>query len=207
VSKVVKYKAKIGLLGGTFDPVHTGHLILADMVRDELALEKVLFVPSHNPPHKANKAVSASIHRHQMLSIAIKNMPGCGISDIELCREGYTFTVDTMQQFAASMPEAELYFIIGSDILADLPRWKDFRTLAALTRFAVVHRNQEKQEDVIRTIEHLEREYGAKMTLLQLPVLLVSSSEIRLRLHEGRSVRHLLPESVLEYIKEHRLYE
>lgn len=195
---------KLGIMGGTFDPIHVGHLILAEQALDALGLDFVLFIPTGNPSFKRDKLVRPAADRLHMVELAIEGNPHFLVSDMEVVREGITYTLDTLQELHALLPAAELFFIMGSDTLLTLDHWKASGQLAKLAIFVGVNRpgdSNASEED----LGHLHT-LGFKALLLDAPALEVSSSDIRQRFESGRSVRYLVPDSVIRYAGERRLY-
>ncbi len=196
---------KLGIMGGTFDPIHVGHLILAEQAYEALNLDLVLFIPTGNPSFKRDKLVRPASDRLKMVELAIADNPHFLASDIEVVREGITYTLDTLTQLHSILPaSAELYFIMGSDTLLTLNKWRAADKLASLATYVGVNR----PGDTSVTEADLSdlRSLGFRALLLEAPALEVSSSDIRERLKNGRSVRYLLAESVLQYAKERHLY-
>lgn len=186
---------KIGIMGGTFDPIHIGHLVAAETVREGLGLDEVWFMPSHIPPHKAEAGFSAE-ERMQMVELAIGTQPAFRTLDIELRRGGVSYTVDTMGELAAKYPDADFHFIIGTDMVNYLPKWNRIEELAGLTRFAAVGRGgYELHEEVVPEAVANVIDY------FDMPQLEISSTEIRGRLKSGRSARYLVPEKVYDYLQ------
>ncbi|MCX5708273.1 MAG: nicotinate-nucleotide adenylyltransferase [Candidatus Omnitrophica bacterium] len=186
---------KIGILGGTFNPIHIGHLILAEEVREKLQLDKVIFVPAYIPPHKQNSDVAAADDRLCMVKAAIKGNDYFFASDIEIKRKGPSYTVDTVKAFNQKFPGDELYFITGSDLLKYLDEWKDFRELLRLVKFVVATRPGYPLENIPSYV----RRVGIR-------AVDVSAFEIRQCIKESKSFRYLVPEAVFEYIYKKKLY-
>jgi nicotinate-nucleotide adenylyltransferase len=186
---------KIGILGGTFNPIHIGHLILAEEVREKLKLEKVIFVPTYIPPHKQNSDVAAAAERLRMVKAAIKGNEKFVASDIEIKRRGPSYTVDTVKAFNKKFPGNELYFITGSDLLKYLDEWKDFRELLRLVKFVVATRPGYPLENIPSYVQRVS-----------IRAVDVSAFEIRQCIKELKSFRYLVPEGVFEYINKKKLY-
>ncbi len=186
---------KIGILGGTFNPIHIGHLILADEVREKLSLDKVIFVPTYIPPHKQNSEVAAADERLRMVKAAIKGNKFFKTSDIEIKRKGPSYTVDTMEALNKKFPGEELYFITGSDLLKYLDEWKDFQELLRLVKFVVATRPGYPLEKITSYVQRIS-----------IRAVDVSAFEIRQCIKESKSFRYLVPEAVFEYINKKKLY-
>jgi nicotinate-nucleotide adenylyltransferase len=198
---------KIGILGGTFNPIHNGHLIMAEEIRETFNLDKVLFIPSGNPPHKSSKEVIDKEHRFNMVSEAIEGNVFFEKSRIEVEREGYTYTIDTLKKLKKSQKEnVLLYYIVGADVLYDLSKWKDYELVFKECEFIAALRPGSGIEDFEGHIEYLKTKYQAKIKKAYIPLIDISSTEIRKRVKEGRSIKYLVPESVENYIKENKLY-
>lgn len=202
-------QSRIGILGGTFNPVHTGHLILAQSALEAFELEKVLFIPCGMPPHKESAGLIAAAHRLAMVEAAIEGDLRFEALNIEIQRGGVSYAVDTVRQLHDLYREADLFFIIGSDTLPELHLWRDVRTLLTLCRFACLARpgfdvHSLKPEDL-----HLEPA-SARAVMANVVAgrqIDISSTDIRYRVAEGLGIRYLVPREVEIYIAEHRLYE
>jgi nicotinate-nucleotide adenylyltransferase len=218
---------RLGLLGGSFNPIHNCHLTIAAETRDALGLDRVLFVPTGDPPHKASDSLAPAVHREAMVRLAIKDEPSFGISDIELRRTGKSYSIDTIRILQAEMgPSAELFFVIGLDAFLDLPSWKEAENLLLACRFIVVSRPHLAFERLLTMplfppvepdqLSALDRgeirrlsvriSGGKDLTLLRLSPCHISASEIRQRIGERRSLASVLPLSVESYIIQHGLY-
>lgn len=198
-------KKRIGVFGGTFNPIHFGHLIIAEAVREEYQLEKIIFIPSAVPPHKQKDVLSAK-HRYAMTAVAILNNPYFSISDIEMRRSGPSYTVDTIKELKEIYgDDVEFYFIAGTDTIHELPTWKYIDELLELCHFVGATRpdGSEVIDSVIEYFGDLGKE---RIHRLQTPELEISSTDLRKRLQEGRSVRYMLPKNVIRYIEENNIY-
>ena len=195
----------IGILGGTFDPIHIGHLILAEEARVQLKIDEVLFVPTGQPWLKAERSITPAFHRVEMIRKAIARNSCFGLCTLEIERPGPSYTVDTLLSLREQLgAEANLFFILGHDSLADLPLWKEPNKLIQMCRLVVVPRLGPSVD-----LDSLEEAIpGIKNNIIQLdmPVIGISSSEIRQRVAQGLSIRYLVPEEVEKYIVEQRLY-
>lgn len=200
--------SKIGLFGGTFNPIHLGHLIIAEAVREAFGLERVLFIPSGIPPHKSCSEVTDAEHRYGMVECAVRSNPYFEASRIEIDRTGFTYTVDTLSSLRSRYGgNTGLYFIIGADIVNELTTWRRYNEVFGMCSFIAVKRpgcgNGSVEEDIAR----LEERYGALINLVEAPLVDISSTAIRERVNTGRSIKYLVPESVEEYISINKLYD
>jgi len=196
----------IGVLGGTFDPIHDGHLAVAEEVRSRLDLTVILFVPVGQPWLKMENPVSPAEHRVYMVRLAIADKPHLKLSTIEIERPGATYTVDTMAELQAQLgAENELFFILGWGSLAELPQWKEPSRLITLCHLAVVPRPGYPRPD-LKALEALIPGLSQRVILLEKPEIDISASEIRDRVARGLSISHLVPEPVESYIKQQKLY-
>jgi nicotinate-nucleotide adenylyltransferase len=189
---------RIGIFGGTFDPVHQAHLILAEQVREQGRLERVLFVPAARPPHKLDRVLTPFSHRVEMLQLAIAGYPAFQISEMEKDRPGPSYTADTLEQLRQEQAGAELFLLLGSDCLPDLPRWRQPAQIAELATLLVLTRPGWSHVPDPPPPFRFQR--------IATPLLEISSSDLRLRVQQGRSIRYLVPRSVECYIDTHKLY-
>ena len=202
----------IGVLGGTFDPIHIGHLIVAEEARIRLGFNEVLFVPAGQPWLKLNHSITPAIHRVAMVRRAIAANPHFRLCTREVERPGLSYTVDTMTMLQEQLgSEASLFFILGRDTLAELPLWKEPKKLLQLCRLIVAPRSvlSAVEGSGSSDLEHLETSIPGlmdKVIQLEMPVIGISSSEIRQRIAQGLSIRYLVPEGVEEYITEQKIY-
>jgi len=194
---------RIGIFGGTFDPIHTGHLIMAENVKEQVHLDTVLFVPSGNPPLKDNSGVSPAEIRAEMVRLAISSNSSFGISEIEMNVPAgeKTYTVNTLLKLREeySAEQVKFYLIIGMDQLIDLHKWKDPGKLFMLSEVVVINRPG-------YLIQQVENDYGRQCIYVPVPNIDISSTDIRFRIQEKRSIRYLVPELVEEYITKNQLY-
>ena len=196
----------IGVLGGTFDPIHNGHIIVAEEVKARLNLAEVLFVPAGQPWLKQGTSVSPAEHRVEMVRLAISERPYFKLTTIEVDRSGPTYTVDTIAGLKTGLgAEDELFFILGWDSLAQLPRWKEPSRLIKMCRLVAVTRPGYQLPD-LKLLEVIIPGLSSRLILLDRPEIDISAVEIRKRVAQGLSIRHLVPGPVDEYIKEHKLY-
>lgn len=187
---------KVGLFGGTFDPVHITHLIAAQQALQSVSLDEIWFVPSSVPPHKA-KAHTSGEHRLNMLQQAIRSREEFRTCDVELKREGPSYTVDTVRQLVAAYPRHTFYFIVGGDMVATLHQWNEIDILAEKVTFI----------GLARPGYAFAKTTPYPVLQVEMPQMDVSSSMIRQWVQEGRTIRYLVPDAVYDYIKENRLYE
>ena len=187
---------KIGILGGTFNPIHLGHLILAEEVRQKVGLDRVIFVPTNMPVHKENGEIIPAQHRLKMLRLAIKDNPYFFVDDIEIRRKGRSYTIDTLKQFTKIYSHDELYFIIGSDLVNYLNEWKDLNEIISLVKFVVATRPNFPLDNL--------PDY---LTTIDIPAVDISAFKIRQSIKENHSFRYLVPESVRNYIIKKGLYK
>ena len=188
---------RIGILGGTFNPVHFGHLILAEEAVSKMRLNKVIFVPSYIPPHKKVESDISALDRLAMTRLAIADNPNFEVSSIEIDAKKRSYSIDTLKAFKKLYgDDAKLFFLTGSDSLKDLFSWKDINDIFKVSKFVVANRPGYPIENVPKEVE----------TVVITPIE-ISSMDIRKRLAEGRSIRYLVPEKVREYILSHQLYK
>ena len=202
--------AKVGLLGGSFNPIHLGHLVLAEQARERLALERVLLVPNGLPPHKARTSLAPAADRLRMVELAAAGHPAFEPSAAELHRDGASYSLHTVRGLLADHPDWDLHFLIGADTLPELPSWYRIRELAGLCRFAVANRPGSPLDDAFESLSSVftaAQVEGIRSRIVEIPPLGISSSDIRRRVREGLSIRYLVPEPVREYILERRLYQ
>ena len=196
---------RIGIMGGTFDPIHVGHLITAEMVRSAASLDEVVFIPSARPPHKDGERAASAEDRLIMTERAVQDNPYFSVSDMELKREGPSYTVDTIAELRARLDDAELFFITGADAMNDLYRWHEPKRLLCSCQFIVATR-QGAPLDELLLAEKFTAEERSHIQVLPTPHLEISSSVIRARIRAGLSIRHLVPRAVEEYIEKRGLY-
>ena len=185
-------------MGGTFDPVHHGHPVAASEVQNLFSLDEVAFVPSGQPWQKAGKLVSPAEHRYLMTVIATASNPRFWVSRVDIDRPGPTYTIDTLRDLSAQLPDAELFFITGADALEQILSWKDADELFELAHFVGVTR-----PGFLLSDDHLPRD---AVSLVEVPAMAISSSACRERVLAGRPVWYLVPDGVVQYIGKHRLY-
>ena len=192
---------RVGIYGGTFDPVHWGHLLLAESAREACALDEVRLVPSPSPPHKQGRTLTEPRHRINMLELAVTGLPQFSISRVEIGREGPSYTVDTLRQLRESEPDVDLFFLMGGDSLADLPTWHQPAEIASLATIVAVNRG-----DAPLAIPDACRDYADRIRTVAMPASGLSATDIRNRSQQGRSVLFRTPRAVEIYLTEHKLY-
>ncbi len=189
---------RVGIMGGTFDPIHHGHLVAASEVAQRFGLDEVIFVPTGAPWQKAGAPVSSAEHRYLMTVIATASNPRFWVSRVDVDRPGPTYTIDTIRDIVAVRPQSELYFITGADALAQILSWKDHDEAMKLAQFVGVTRPGYELSDA-----HLPLE---SVTLVDVPAMAISSTACRERVRDGRPIWYLVPDGVVQYIAKHDLY-
>ena len=197
---------KYGIFGGSFNPIHYGHLMICEYIKEEMGLDKVIFIPTGNPPHK-DLGVSAE-DRYEMVKLAISPNPDFEISDIETTRVNLSYTVDTIRELKKIYKEEKLYFLIGLDSLFQLKTWKKIGDLSQEIEFVVALRpGYIDKEEIDNEIDFLRENFGTRINLIKTPLYEISSTDLRDRIHEGKSLRYLIPKKVLDYIEESGFYK
>ncbi|MBO0984812.1 MULTISPECIES: nicotinate-nucleotide adenylyltransferase [Rathayibacter] len=189
-------RPRIGVMGGTFDPIHHGHLVAASEVAQSFDLDEVVFVPTGQPWHK--KTVTSAEHRYLMTVIATASNPRFTVSRVDVDRIGTTYTIDTLRDIHAAHPDAELFFITGADAVAQILSWKDYDELWELAHFVAVSRPGH-----VLNVSGLPAQ---DVSLLEIPALAISSTDCRSRVNRGHPVWYLVPDGVVQYISKHHLY-
>ncbi len=201
-----KTERHLGIMGGTFDPIHYGHLVTAEGARYSFGLDRVIFVPSGRPPHKPGHLVSDPLDRYKMTCLAVATNPFFCASAIEVERPGPSFTIDTVRAVMQLYPGAKIYFITGADALLEIFKWKDFDILLTICNFVAATRPGYRLFELREKTATLPPGLKQNISYMEVPALAISSTDIRQRVHDGRPVKYLLPESVEDYIKENNLY-
>jgi len=191
-------RPRVGVMGGTFDPVHHGHLVAASEVAARFELDEVVFVPTGHPTFKQDQDVTVAEHRYLMTVIATASNPSFTVSRVDVDREGLTFTVDTLRDLKAQRPDAELFFITGADAIEQILTWKDAEELFTMAQFVAVTRPGHTL-----SVDGLP---GDRVHVLEIPALAISSTDVRERARAGQPVWYLVPDGVVQYIAKHRLY-
>ena len=197
---------RLGIYGGTFDPIHYGHLVLAEQCREQCQLDEVWFVPAAQPPHKLDAVITSGKARCEMIEFAIAGHPHFKLSRIELERTGPSFTVTTLEQLQAEDTSRELFLLIGADSLHDLPQWREPQRIQELATVVAVNRGDRPLPDRSQLEPQLGPAQAARIQFVQMPGLDLSARDIRQRSTEGRSIRYLVPRAVEAYIAHNHLY-
>jgi nicotinate-nucleotide adenylyltransferase len=200
---------RLGLFGGSFDPVHYGHLLLAECCREQCRLDRVCFLPAASPPHKKGRTLSSPEDRVAMLRLAIAGHESFEISLHELDRGGTSYTVDTLRHFRESQPDDELFLLVGADMLHDLPNWREAAEVCRLALPVAVRRPGSDKPDFacMESIATAERIDEMQAHEAEMPEMGLSSTELRRRAAAGQSLRFQTPRAVEEFIREHQLYQ
>jgi len=193
-------KNKVGLFGGTFDPLHYGHLISAQFVLENMGLDKIVFMPAGNPPHKRKDGISPCEVRFEMVKLGIAGNKNFTVSDIESNSDFASYTVDSLRKMKKSYPASDLHLLIGSDQAMALSTWKDPEKIFGLCKVVVMARPGYDPAEI-------EERWGKKILLIRIPLIEISASGIRARVSKGGSIDYLVPGKVVSYIKRHRLYQ
>ncbi|WEV68404.1 nicotinate-nucleotide adenylyltransferase [Bifidobacterium sp. ESL0769] len=191
-------RRRIGIMGGTFDPIHNGHLVAASEVAWVYDLDEVIFVPTGRPAFKLDKDVTNAEDRYLMTVIATASNPKFTVSRVDIDRPGVTYTIDTLRDIRALNPDAELFFITGADAVAEILKWKEARNMFGLARFVAVTRPGYSSPEHMRT--------QVEVDTLEIPALAISSTDVRHRVSLGEPVWYLVPDGVVQYIAKHGLY-
>ncbi len=202
-------KKRLGIFGGTFNPIHLGHLIVARETMENLKLDKIIFILSNIPPHKNSNEIASSKDRLTMLELAIKGYKNFTYSTIELERDGKSYTVETLKELHEKFNDTDLFFIIGADNLKDIKHWKDPKGILDLSNIIVLGRpNYEKYfENPQKYFPFIsEDEFNKKVKIINVSKIAISSTDIRQRIHENRKINYLVPEKVNAYILKNKLY-
>lgn len=197
---------RIGLFGGTFDPVHLGHLVLAEQCRDQCGLEEIWFVPAGSPPHKPPRDITPGPVRLELLEFAIAGHEQFRIQRWELDRTGPSFTVETLEHFRSLSPENDFFLLLGADSIRDLPTWREPHRILQLAGIIAVNRGSEDATDWRKLPEEFSPEEQARIQFVSIPGLEIASRDLRARVRAGRSIRYLVPRAVEIAIQERQLY-
>lgn len=197
---------KVGIMGGTFNPIHIAHLILAECAYEQYDLDEVVFMPSKRPAYKDLNDVIEEKYRQRMIELAISDNPHFRVDTMEFYREGNTYTADTLMELKRKNPDVEYYFIIGGDSLFQLERWSRPEIIMSLSHLLAAQREDKSNEDILIKIDELKAKYRADIQLLKVPQMDISSKQIRQYIKSNQSVRYYLTREVNDYIIENELY-
>lgn len=196
---------RVGIMGGTFDPIHLGHLVVANEVLSKYKLDEIIFIPSGNPPHKTNLKTKP-IDRYIMACLATNSNDKFSVSDIEVKKEGRSYSLETLKELHKLYSDREFYFITGTDAVIELPNWHEPKELLKLCKFISVLRPGIDEEYAKSKIEEIKKTINGHIEILHVPMLQISSSDIRERFSKEISAKYLLPEAVEQYILKNNLY-
>lgn len=198
---------RIGIAGGTFDPVHNGHLVIANAIKEKYCLDKVIFIPVGNPPHKKAIKVADAEHRYKMLYSAVTFRAGFEVSRIEIDRTGLTFTIDTLTELKRIYGDAsKFFFITGADVIYDIVTWREFERVFTMCEFITTLRPGFERSEFLNIVNKLKLKYNVKISIIELPLVDISSTMIREKISKNQTIKGLVPESVEKYIIDNRLY-
>lgn len=196
---------RVGIMGGSFDPIHLGHLVVANEVLNIYRLDEIIFVPAGNPPHKIGMSTSPWC-RYLMTNLATMSNNKFSVSDIEIMKEDKSYTLNTLREFHKIYKDTEFYFITGTDAIINLAKWHEPAELLKLCKFIAVSRPGISKDDIEIKINEIRNDLNGHIELLQVPMLQISSTDIRNRFKNGLSAKYLLPDSVEQYIIKNNLY-
>ena len=196
----------IGIMGGTFDPIHFGHLLMAEQAREQHSLDEIMFLPAGDPPHKEGHPITPARVRQKMVELAIGENPHFYCSTMEIDRKGPSYTAKTLWELHESHPENVYYFLVGADSLDYMDRWYHPQDIFRLAVILVAERKTISEEELERKSAQLSRRYPADIRRIKLPLVEFSSTDIRLRASRGESIRYFVPSSVEEYIMYRGIY-
>ncbi|MBQ9765817.1 MAG: nicotinate-nucleotide adenylyltransferase [Lachnospiraceae bacterium] len=199
-------KMKIGILGGTFDPIHKGHISLAENAYKQFGLDKILVMPSGNPPHKTDRGITEAVHRNRMIELAIKDKVYMELSLFEQERTGYIYTAETLILLKEANTDCEYYFIVGGDSLASMGKWRTPETIFANAIILAATREGVDKASVLALIDDYKHKYNATIYPLDIPDIRISSEMIRSCVNEGKNIKELIPNQVWNYICDNKLY-
>ncbi len=200
-------RRRIGLMGGTFDPVHYVHLMLAENAYRQFDLDEVVLLPSGDPPHKTKRHITPASIRYDMLKLASEGIPYFTISDMEILRSGYSYSAQTLTELRDQHPDTDYFFIMGGDSIFQIESWYHPEIVMKSCTILAAIRDQVSLEDFEKRIDYLKQTYQADIRILNLPDMMLSSSEMRKRVAEGKSIRFMTPDPVIDYIRSNKLYE
>ncbi len=196
----------IGLFGGTFNPIHYGHLLICEGIREEFKLEKVVFIPTKTPPHKNNMQIIQASHRLEMVKLATEHNPFFEVSDIEMKRNGSSYTIDTLKIYNSLHGNDRIGLIVGADSLVNFETWRNYKEIFSMADIFVSSRPDTDSHILNSIIHKFKSEFGATINKYSLRAMDYSSTEIRGRVSKGLSIKYLVPPAVEEYIYKAQLY-
>lgn len=199
-------KKKTGIMGGTFNPIHIGHLLLAENAKEAFGLDEILFLPSGLPYMKSGTEIADKWMRLEMTRLAIADNASFALSSAEVEREGNSYTCETLELLRKEEPETEFFFIVGADSLFAMESWKNPETIFRDCTILAAVRDGKDDDDLKEQIARLSEKYGARIGMIGMKEISFSSTDIRERIRKGRSIRYMVPDQVAEYIKKYRLY-
>lgn len=197
---------KTGIMGGSFNPIHNGHLEIAECALKEFDLNEILFIPNHCPPHKDGSEMMDASLRLRMVELAIQEYPHYTVSDMEVKRGGLSYTYLTVTELKTRYPDTDFYFLMGADSLADFCKWRNADIIASKCHILAAMRDDMDNGDVARLTEELSQRYGGDFSLLRIPPTDISSTQIRRLLGKGKEISGMVPKAVERFIAEHQLY-
>ncbi|EES50393.1 UNVERIFIED_ORG: nicotinate-nicotinamide nucleotide adenylyltransferase [Clostridium botulinum] len=196
---------RYGIIGGTFDPIHYGHLYIAYEAKKQLRLDKIIFMPAGNPPHKEGKKITSAKLRYEMVKSSIKDFSGFSISKYEIEKKGFSYTYETLEHFKNN--DVELFFITGADCLMDIEKWESSDKILSLSNLVVFSRGGFSNKELIKQKEYIEKKYHVSIILLTLKRLEISSTDIRERIKNKERVDFFVPQPIIKLIEENNLYK
>ncbi len=198
---------KVGIMGGTFDPIHIGHLLLGEFAYENFDLDEIWFLPNGNPPHKTTDESNVSLaDRIEMVRLATNDVPYFRVNLYEATAQKHSYTFSTMKALRRIYPDHEFFFILGADSLFSIEQWKNFREIFPSCTILAAMRDDKDAKSMKEQIEYLSHKYNADIRLLQAPLVEISSTTIRSRSQKGLSIRYMVPDIVSDYIRKNRLY-
>ncbi|MCD8026303.1 MAG: nicotinate-nucleotide adenylyltransferase [Clostridiales bacterium] len=197
---------KIGVLGGTFNPIHNGHIMLSQYCKEKAELDEIILIPSFTPPHKTSSCLADSEHRLNMCRLACEGLEGYTVSDIEIKRKGKSYTYQTLELLKENRPDDRLYFIMGADMFLTLDKWRNPVSIFRSAVMTAIPRNKSDYSDLFKYYESVIKPMGAEALILPDPVMQVSSTFIRKNIHNFDILKTLIDKNVYEYIVKNKLY-
>lgn len=202
----VKFEKQLGIMGGTFDPIHNGHIQMAQKCMEKFSLDEIIFLPAGEPPHKRSFGITDKYRRLEMTNLAVKDIPGFSVSDIEIRREGYTYTIDSLRELGQLYKNARFFYIIGADTLSELYTWRSIEEVAKLTKFLVVGRSNVPAEALHNAAARVREDFGGQLLDAEFNGPEISSTFIRDLARKGAPLAGYVPDAVAAYIKENNIY-